>query len=288
MKENTRIDIKVYDKIHTRFEISHVQHIGYSSMKTKHFHDAFEIYYLFKGERYYFINDRIYHLKKGDLVFIDVHSIHKTNDADIPDHERILIAFKKAYLNNILIEAGDYDLFSCFHKNTNILRLNEEDQTFIEQLLFKMLAENNNPTDGSLIHLKIMLAEFLIFSGRLFQNTPNYVSENSNPMYSKISEVITHINKNYMQDLTLDSIAKTFFISTWYLSRTFKKITGLNLNEYINNVKIREAQLLLSSTKLNITKISETVGYDSPTHFGRVFKSITGVSPLKYRKTLPK
>jgi len=65
-------------------------------------------------------------------------------------------------------------------------------------------------------------------------------------------------------------------------------ITGLNLNEYINSIIIKESQKLLLQTKLNIIHISEKVGYDSATHFGRVFKSFTGLSPLKYRKVMKK
>ena len=80
----------------------------------------------------------------------------------------------------------------CFillsHKNTNILRLNQKEQAFIEQLLFKMLAENNNPKNSSPIYLKIMLTEFLIFAGRLFQSTPSYVSEHSNSEFESDSD----------------------------------------------------------------------------------------------------
>lgn len=282
MEEN----IKSHDKIVKAFEISEIKLVGEISMKTNHYHDDYEIYYLLEGHRHFFIKDKVYDIKKGDLVFVEKNEIHKTFDAGAPFHQRILITFKKYYLNNILIEANNYDLLACFHRNAYVLRLKPEEQKSVENLLSKMLVEDTNPINSSSIYLKIMLTEFLILAERLFQNAPSYNIETSNPIHKKISEIITYINKNYVENLTLDFLSKRFFISTCYLSRTFKKITGLNLNQYVNTIRIKEAQKLLLSTSLSITNISEEVGYDSITHFGRVFKSITGVSPLKYKKTL--
>jgi len=278
--------INKHDKIEKDFEISEIKLYGNISMKTNHFHVDYEIYYLLEGQRNFFIKDKVYDIRKGDLVLVDKNEIHKTFDAGAPFHQRILINFKKNYLNNFLVEANTYDLLKCFHKNTYVLRLKHEDQRYIENLLGKMLFENTNTINSSSIYLKTMLTELLILAERLFQNAPSCHIETSNPTHKKISEIITYINKNYVENLTLDFLSNRFFISTFYLSRIFKKITGLNLNQYVNTIRIKEAQKLLLSTNLSITIISEKVGYDSSTHFGRVFKSITGISPLKYKKTL--
>jgi len=282
MEEN----IKIHDKIEKAFEISEIKLIGNISMKTNHYHDDYEIYYLLEGKRHFFIKNKVYDIKKGDLVFIEKNEIHKTFDAGSPFHQRILINFKTSYLNNILVEANNYDLLSCFHGNTYILRLNPEQQKYVESLLSKLLTEYNYPINSSSIYLKIMLTEFLINADRLFEKSPSCHIETANPTHKKISEIIAYINKNYVENLTLDFLSKRFFISTYYLSRTFKKITGLNLNMYVNTIRIKQAQKILLCTALSITNVSEEVGYDSITHFGRVFKSITGVSPLKYKKTL--
>ncbi|MCB2305388.1 AraC family transcriptional regulator [Clostridium estertheticum] len=279
-------NIKDHDKIEKAFEITKIKQVGNVSMKTNHYHDDYEIYYLLDGKRHYFIKDKVYDIKKGDLVFVKKNEIHKTFDAGAPYHQRILITFKKSYLNNILVEAKNYDLLSCFHGNTNVLRLKIDEQKSIESLLSKMLYEDTHQVDSSSIYLKIMLTEFLILVERLLKNAPSYHIETTNLTHKRISEIITYINKNYVENLTLDFLSKRFFISTYYLSRTFKNVTGLNLNQYVNTIRIKAAQKLLFSAELNITNISEEVGYRSITHFGRVFKSITGVSPLKYKKIL--
>jgi AraC-like DNA-binding protein len=53
--------------------------------------------------------------------------------------------------------------------------------------------------------------------------------------------------------------------------------------EYVNLVRLKEAQKLLSAGGLNVTEVAESVGFESLTHFGRVFKASTGMSPKQYR-----
>lgn len=82
----------------------------------------------------------------------------------------------------------------------------------------------------------------------------------------------------------MTEIAEHFYISPHYLSRVFKEVTGLPLTEFVNMTRIREAQRLLRQTDAKIIDIAEQVGYGNLSHFGRVFKQQTGLSPLQYRK----
>ncbi len=65
------------------------------SMPLPHVHNSYEIYYLLEGERYYFIHNTTYHVKKGMLVLIDPSVIHRTISTGRPDHERLLINIQK-------------------------------------------------------------------------------------------------------------------------------------------------------------------------------------------------
>jgi YesN/AraC family two-component response regulator len=256
------------------------------NMPANHYHDRYEIYYMLSGERYYFIKDRTYHVVKGDLVIINKNEIHKTTHVDSSNtmHERILIEFKKEFLGSIIDDINDTDLFSCFHQNINVLRLNINEQSFIENLLFKMVSENKRQSEGFKTYLKVSLVELLLFITRCVAKVSTNHFEYPNAVHKKISDIVKHINNHYMENLTLTSISKKFFISPYYFSRTFKEVTGFTFVEYVNSVRIKEAQRLLRESKLNVTQIAEKVGYENITHFGRVFKAITGFSPLKYKK----
>ena len=254
-------------------------------MAFNHFHNYYEIYYLLSGERYYFIKDRTYHVRKGNLVFINMYDLHKTTTIT-STYERILIDFKKTFLTGFIEHIKDIDMFACFDRQINIARLNIKQQHSVEGLLFKMIDEFKNRTKGFDTALKVSLMELLLFLNRYTAAEESEPLEHPSSLHEKVSEIARYINEHYGQHISLRSTAERFFISPYYLSRVYKKITGFTFVEYLNSVRIKEAQRLLRESALNITQIAEKTGYESITHFGRVFKDITGCSPLQYRKML--
>lgn len=92
-----------------------------------------------------------------------------------------------------------------------------------------------------------------------------------------------YINENYAQALTLNSIASTLKMSPYYLSHLFKKELGINVIEYLNQVRIQNAQRLLLETTDSIQEISIKVGFTDANYFCRVFRKITSCPPSAYR-----
>lgn len=90
---------------------------------------------------------------------------------------------------------------------------------------------------------------------------------------------------NYDKDISLDMLAKKFYISPYHLCHEFKRYTGRTLVEYINITRIMNAQRKIMETNDSITDICSHTGFKNLTHFNRVFRSITGTSPSKYRKS---
>jgi AraC-like DNA-binding protein len=74
--------------------------------------------------------------------------------------------------------------------------------------------------------------------------------------------------------------------STFYFCKRFKKHTGVNFTEYVSRVRIESAKNLLLNPNLRISEIAYEVGFQSLTHFNRVFKSVVGESPTEYRAHL--
>lgn len=252
-------------------------------MNTEHYHACYEIYYMLSGERYYFIKDSTFHVKKGDLVIINKYELHRTTCVNNPIHERIVINFKDEFLKGHLESINDIDLLNVFKQDMNVIILNINHQNYIESLLLRMVKENQRKTHGYYTYLKLMLMELLVFIGRYSQYAEVNKIEHPGTIDKKISDVARYINENYMHDVSLNSVAQIFYVSPFYLSKMFKKVTGFNFVEYINHVRIKEAQKILRGTKLSVPQVVEKVGFDSIPHFGRVFKKICGVSPLQYR-----
>ncbi|PFI85460.1 AraC family transcriptional regulator [Priestia megaterium] len=265
------------------FSIERTKRTEAYNMKSNHFHDGYEIYYMFKGERFYFIKDRTYHVRAGDLVLINMYDMHKTTEAYSPSHERLLINFRPDYIQTMTngMEEKFYEIFQTFP----VLRLNVREQGSLESILRKMIKEYEDKKEGYQTYLKLLLVELLLYIYRHIKKNKIKPMEYHNSLHEKVSEIVRYINNHYMDLLTLHSLSKQFHISPYYLSRIYKKGTGFSFVEYLNQVRINEAQKLLKTTSLSVTSIAEKVGYENPTHFGRVFKKVTGISPLKYRKT---
>ena len=92
-----------------------------------------------------------------------------------------------------------------------------------------------------------------------------------------------YIEENYQNDLSLSLLAKEFMMSSKYLSSVFKKTTGMNLNRYINIVRINRAEVMLQETEISIQDISYLCGYGDCSYFTKVFREIMGETPTEYR-----
>jgi AraC-like DNA-binding protein len=252
-------------------------------MPTHHYHDFYEIYYLVSGTRTYFIKDRTYTIRKGDLVFIDSYELHRTGDTDNPEHERILIYLSKEWLASLGGEFASL-LLAPFRRKQHTLSLKLSDQTAVEQLLFAMMAEKGQKPPGWELQLQALLMQFTIHCGRLATEEPAGAPESYHPLQRKMTEITGFINQHYKNNLTLATISETFAISPSYFCRNFKEFSGFTFVEYLNTIRIREAQRLLRETKAKVIDISEQAGFESIAHFGRVYKQLTKQSPLKYRQ----
>ncbi len=95
------------------------------------------------------------------------------------------------------------------------------------------------------------------------------------------------ISENYSESISLEQVAKAVNTSSFYFCKMFKRITGLNFTEYVSRVRIERAKNLLLNPNLRISEIAFDVGFQSLTHFNRVFRKLVGLSPSNYRGQLP-
>jgi AraC-like DNA-binding protein len=94
------------------------------------------------------------------------------------------------------------------------------------------------------------------------------------------------IQEHHTDNLSLTEVAKAVNTSTYYFCKLFKSTTGLNFTEYLSQVRVEKAKNLMPNPNLRISEIAYQVGFQSLTHFNRVFKRITGQSPTDYRTKL--
>ena len=104
------------------------------------------------------------------------------------------------------------------------------------------------------------------------------------PHNETVEQICAYLSANYQQKFSLSKVAARFYLSPYYLSRLFRRVTGQSIVDYINNRRIEAAQRLLETTELSISAVAEQTGFASAAHFRRVFREVMGISPLQYRK----
>ncbi|WP_053374563.1 AraC family transcriptional regulator [Paenibacillus sp. FJAT-27812] len=253
------------------------------TMEDDHYHDYYEIYYMLAGQRIYFIRDRSYSVEQGDLVFIQKHELHKTMQSGDASHERLIVHFDDATIRSLAGKHAEL-LLTPFRQASHIIRLPRQEQLAADQLMRRLLAEIEQRPEGFELFPPHAVTELLLTAARYLQKHEPAPLHHATPMHAKISEVIRYINAHFAEPLRLGVLADQFFISSYYLSRMFKEMTGFTFSDYVILTRIKEAQRLLRETEISITDIAAAVGFDNFSHFGKTFKKIIRVSPREYRK----
>ena len=92
-----------------------------------------------------------------------------------------------------------------------------------------------------------------------------------------------YIEKNFQENINLNKISNYVSLSKNYFCNIFKKETGVTIWDYLIRIRMEEARKMLLETSMKTYEISEKVGYDDPSYFGRLFKKYTGFTPVEYR-----
>ena len=125
-----------------------------------------------------------------------------------------------------------------------------------------------------------------IFAQHISMVSNQILVQRENTEVPAIARARQFIQENQAEDISLGQVAKAANMSTFYFCKMFKKATGLNFTNYVSRVRVEKAKNLLLNHNLRISEIAYEVGFQSLTHFNRVFKKITGQSPSEFRGQL--
>ena len=136
------------------------------------------------------------------------------------------------------------------------------------------------------IHRKLACLELLLFLRDL-----KWQENRSTPLYMprsqvmKMKEIASFMTENAYHRFTLDELSHKFSIPVSTLRRSFDGIYGCSVYDYMKHYRVEDAMRRLRETDESITEIASILGYDNPSKFSAVFKSVVGLSPLTYKNT---
>ena len=258
------------------------------NMEFQHLHPYYEILFLLAPSASHLIEGVPYNIRSGDFVLLAPSVMHKSVYYKGEPSKRVIIDFMYPMDNPDTADAYK-EILSPFNNDIPIFRFDFEDQKRLTDILNNLFLFSRdhkyygNPPDEFYIHTKFQ--EFLYTLYEL-KDRNQYTNEQSyNSIEQKMYEVSSYIHAHYNEDISLESLSENFFISSSYLSREFKQVTGFNLSNYIQLTRIKNAQYRLVSSNDKISIIAQECGFSSFSQFNRVFNKIAGTSPREYRQS---
>lgn len=252
-------------------EIAKGKRGDFSPLQPDHYHNFYEIFYLLSGSCHFLLKDTIYHLEKGDLVFITPGELHHSLYNE--DCEICMIYFKKEHqlVSNLPSPQSFMGSVPALYREMFHGQLN------------RMLSEHAHIDEYSDSFLATYLQEILLTLMRhsvMAEKEPNLL----NAKDADILLATKYIYKNFKQPLTLDEVSAVASLSPTYFSKKFKQITGMGFKEYLNYVRLKHAQTALLTTDSTITEIALEYGFNDSNYFKDLFKKVYGKSPREFRK----
>ncbi len=238
-----------------------------------HFHSEFELYMVTEGECKYFVDNKTYTLKDGDLVLTAPHILHKTSFDQPCICSRFLIYCDYSFVPESIqkfLQTFDY----CVTNLSN-------SYVTAEDLLSKISYENEHPDEYSKDIIKGYLGSLLAL---IFRSQGVYRTTEIKSKQPFIYSAILFIKNNYSNTITLDDVAKHVAVSSVYLSRSFKSETGFTFKEYLTLYRLRQAETMLKQhPEKSILEISYECGFNDSNHFTTRFKKAYGITPSELR-----
>ncbi|TCP21280.1 AraC-like DNA-binding protein [Scopulibacillus darangshiensis] len=251
-----------------------------------HMHDDYEIVYVYSGKGSFFIGDVFYDMQPGDVFLIPNNTIHRAiPDKDDPVTSTIIFFSPTLIYNVLLDDSFSYqNLFEMTKKRGRYkIPIQKENQKVMENHLQRINNEITQKRLGSRHASLLIVHQIILDLYRIRAENEHDIKEKAYGL-DWIKDILEYINKNLSKKLTLTELANKCLVSPSYFSRTFKEETGIGLINYLNTKRIIKAKELLLETNDSVAHIGEMCGFESMTHFHRIFKKYMDTTPANYRK----
>jgi AraC-like DNA-binding protein len=241
-----------------------------------HSHNEYELNLYINVKATIFINETGYFINDNDILFIPAnveHSIYFSNNPKNTKYSRIVINFNNNFIRWMSQVLPIWEYIDILRKQSSYkISLKFEDYLHVSDLFNKIL-ENYQLKNGSevVIHLYYLL--------KFLANNKNHVNPDS-----KVYEISRYLDENYKEDITLQKLSELFYLNPSYISRLFRKQTGLTIVQYLQFKRILDAHNAITYRGTDISTACYESGFGSIQHFYRIYKRLMGHSPKAAKK----
>lgn len=246
-----------------------------------HIHDCYEVYYSISGGKQFLIDNKLYSIEPGNLFVINQYESHYLTQIDQTVHERIILSIHPDFIKDMSTQKTDLEY--CFTQRpagfSHKIVLTKEQQKRFLYYINKITSSNDY---GSDLIERGVFCELFIMINSICRSREEKPAEESGVTYNaQVDEILSYINNNIHQTISIADLASRFFISESYICRIFKATTGTTINKYITARRISIAKSLLAEG-IGVTEVCEQCGFNDYSNFLKSFSKSVGISPKKY------
>ncbi|GGH73451.1 AraC-like DNA-binding protein [Pullulanibacillus pueri] len=251
-----------------------------------HWHDHIEWIFVKEGKCQVQIDANFVELDQGELAFINSKQLHGTASLE-PNTELVCIVFNETLVRGNGLDFTDYHYFLPYlDQRMTWPRTMKKKAPYINEInqaFARLLEEFTEKKRGYELLVKAELLRifglFFRFALEVIDRSITYTQKGYD-----FSKLLQTLRQRYDEAFTINDAAKIVNLSPNHFCRTFKKVTGKTFIEYLNLLRINEAERMLIETNESITEIARKVGFSDINYFGRTFKKIKNMTPSSIRK----
>lgn len=263
------------------FDFDHTTYTFPTNVNT-HIHNCYELYYFLSGDLTYYIEGQAHTLEAHDMIVTNTRELHRIMFHSDAVYERKYIHFKSDFISAYQTE--EYNLLHYIENRKlgqhNKIAAKDVKAAGIDQLWLDIENHHQNKNRESLLLTKTYFVQMLIALNKIYAKY-DATSLDRYRYDEKTIQLLDYINHNLSERITLDGLEKAFFVNKYYLSHTFKRITGFTVIEYVTYKRIIWAIDMLMGGRPAL-EVSHATGFNDYSTFYKAFKKVTGVSPRIY------
>ncbi|MCR5404366.1 MAG: AraC family transcriptional regulator [Butyrivibrio sp.] len=269
------------------YEVFYYSDSGFTTL-SPHSHNYYECYLFIEGDiTMEILSDRegssSYKMTPGDLMLVPPGVLHHAiiNDPD-KTYRRFVFWISKNCCNSLLRESVDYMYLiqkaEAFHQY--IYHLPPASFHQVESRFLRLLEERASDRYGSDTARHLCLCDLILTINRTI-----YDEEHKNTRTDELSlfqNILSYVELNLEEVLSLDDIAARFFVSKYYVAHLFKDTLGISLHQFIIKKRLEECRMAIINGE-SISKTYERFGFRDYSSFFKAFKKEYGMSPKEYQ-----
>ncbi len=248
-----------------------------------HSHDFLSIHYIVSGRCRFLVNDQIFTVHKDDIMIINPGVPHSPlaedpetdvntsifylgiDDLYIKGYPKCFVPISSAV---IPLRKFQQEVYSCYHE----IILTQEKKDACWPLMTKVLAQQM---------LVWVLKEL---SPQNSSSIQDYFQLKTYDKQTIAQTITSYFQENYMKKISVEEIARSSYLSTTYITKIYKEITGDTPINYLIRLRMEKALEILREGHFSIQDVAKKVGYDDPYYFSKLFKKRFGISPSSYKR----